>query len=215
LSQFKEYHPSGNLKFNNLGIFQSFKLRGNNPSNFSQAKFRTEYFGLLWVKVRATTYLKMGTGNTLRNLSEERFLNFDKLCRLYNIQYFFYLAKEHDLRTELKLDILTSKNSLPFSKIRIKKRRLHYLLLCSTCRRQVERMEAHSQASSRLLLGRSRLLPKIKRSCDSEKAPNLTNAVVLTVQKVLSGSGRATRLWSTYFSLKRSFPTPPEAANAF
>jgi len=25
--QFKEYHPSGNLKFNNLGIFQSLKLR--------------------------------------------------------------------------------------------------------------------------------------------------------------------------------------------
>jgi len=27
LSQFKKYHPSGNLKFNNLGIFQSSKLR--------------------------------------------------------------------------------------------------------------------------------------------------------------------------------------------
>jgi len=27
LLQFKKYHPSGNLKFNNLGIFQSFKLR--------------------------------------------------------------------------------------------------------------------------------------------------------------------------------------------
>jgi len=27
LSQFKKYHPSGNLKFNNLGIFQSLKLR--------------------------------------------------------------------------------------------------------------------------------------------------------------------------------------------
>jgi len=27
LSQFKEYHPFGNLKFNNLGIFQSLKLR--------------------------------------------------------------------------------------------------------------------------------------------------------------------------------------------
>jgi len=26
-SQFKEYHPSGNLKFNNLGIFQSLNLR--------------------------------------------------------------------------------------------------------------------------------------------------------------------------------------------
>jgi len=26
-SQFKKYHSSGNLKFNNLGIFQSLKLR--------------------------------------------------------------------------------------------------------------------------------------------------------------------------------------------
>jgi len=27
LSQFKKYHPPGNLKFNYLGIFQSLKLR--------------------------------------------------------------------------------------------------------------------------------------------------------------------------------------------
>jgi len=27
LSQFKKYHPSGNLKFNNLGVFQSLKMR--------------------------------------------------------------------------------------------------------------------------------------------------------------------------------------------
>jgi len=27
LPQFKKYHPSGNLKFNNLGISQSLKLR--------------------------------------------------------------------------------------------------------------------------------------------------------------------------------------------
>jgi len=27
LSQFKKYHPSGNLRFNNLGNFQSLKLR--------------------------------------------------------------------------------------------------------------------------------------------------------------------------------------------
>jgi len=26
-SQFKKYHPSGNLKFNHLGIFQSLKFR--------------------------------------------------------------------------------------------------------------------------------------------------------------------------------------------
>jgi len=27
LAQFKKYRPSGNLKFNNLGIFQSLKFR--------------------------------------------------------------------------------------------------------------------------------------------------------------------------------------------
>jgi len=27
LSHFKEYHPAQNPKFNNVGIFQSFKLR--------------------------------------------------------------------------------------------------------------------------------------------------------------------------------------------
>jgi len=27
LSKFKKYHPTGNRKFNNLGIFQSLKLR--------------------------------------------------------------------------------------------------------------------------------------------------------------------------------------------
>jgi len=27
LSQFKKYRPSGNLKFNKLGIFQSLKIR--------------------------------------------------------------------------------------------------------------------------------------------------------------------------------------------
>jgi len=37
LSQFKKYHPSGNLKFNNLGILQSLELRilVEHPSNFS------------------------------------------------------------------------------------------------------------------------------------------------------------------------------------
>jgi len=38
LLQFKKYHPSGNLKFNNLGIFQSLKLRIleiKYPSNLS------------------------------------------------------------------------------------------------------------------------------------------------------------------------------------
>jgi len=38
LSQFKKYHPSGNLKLNNLIIFQNLKLRilmEKNPFNFS------------------------------------------------------------------------------------------------------------------------------------------------------------------------------------
>jgi len=38
LSQFKKYHPSGNLKFNNLSIFQSLELRilmEKIPCNFS------------------------------------------------------------------------------------------------------------------------------------------------------------------------------------
>jgi len=38
LPQFKEYHLSGNLNLNNLGIFQSLKLRilmEKNPLNFS------------------------------------------------------------------------------------------------------------------------------------------------------------------------------------
>jgi len=33
LSLFKKYHPSGNLKFNDLGIFQSLKFR-NLMGNF-------------------------------------------------------------------------------------------------------------------------------------------------------------------------------------
>jgi len=36
LSQFKKYHPSGNLKFYSLGILQSLKFRIlKNTSNFS------------------------------------------------------------------------------------------------------------------------------------------------------------------------------------
>jgi len=38
LSQFKQYHPSGNLKFNSLGVSQSLKIayfKGKNLSNFS------------------------------------------------------------------------------------------------------------------------------------------------------------------------------------
>jgi len=55
MPQFKKHHPSGNIKFNNLGTFKSFKLRilmGKKPSNFSYAKFHTKYFGLLWVSFR-------------------------------------------------------------------------------------------------------------------------------------------------------------------
>jgi len=50
LSQFKKYHPSGNLKFDNLGIFQSFKLRILAEKIFlifSYAKFHSKYFGLV------------------------------------------------------------------------------------------------------------------------------------------------------------------------
>jgi len=38
LLQFKKYHPSGNLQFNNLGIVQGFKIaffNGENLFNFS------------------------------------------------------------------------------------------------------------------------------------------------------------------------------------
>jgi len=53
-SQYKKYHPPGNLKFNYFGIFQSLKLRiskEKNPSNITQAKFHSEYSGRLWVKI--------------------------------------------------------------------------------------------------------------------------------------------------------------------
>jgi len=33
LSKFKKYHPSGNLKSNNLGIFKSLKLRNSMGKN--------------------------------------------------------------------------------------------------------------------------------------------------------------------------------------
>jgi len=49
LLQFKTYHPSRNLKFNNLGISQSLKL-GNSLAKIFQAKF-TSNFGLLWVEL--------------------------------------------------------------------------------------------------------------------------------------------------------------------
>jgi len=52
LSQFKKYHPSGNLKFNYLGIFQSLKLlilMQKNTFNFPKAEFHSKYFGLFWV----------------------------------------------------------------------------------------------------------------------------------------------------------------------
>jgi len=38
LLQFKKYHPSGNLKFNNLGISQSLKF--NNLGIFQSLKLR-------------------------------------------------------------------------------------------------------------------------------------------------------------------------------
>jgi len=42
LSQLKKYHPSGNLKFNNLGIFQSLKLR-NLMGKFLQISLKLNF----------------------------------------------------------------------------------------------------------------------------------------------------------------------------
>jgi len=53
LSRFKKYYLSGNLKFNDLGNFHSFKLRTlmeKKSFNFSSAEFHSKYFGLMWVK---------------------------------------------------------------------------------------------------------------------------------------------------------------------
>jgi len=52
LSQFKKYHLSGNLKFNNFGIFQSLKLRilVENILPVSLKLNFTPNLGLLWVE---------------------------------------------------------------------------------------------------------------------------------------------------------------------
>jgi len=52
LSQFKKYHPSGNLKFDYLGIFQSLKLRilMGKILRISLYLIYTKYFGVLRVK---------------------------------------------------------------------------------------------------------------------------------------------------------------------
>jgi len=47
----KKYHPSGNLKFTNLGIFQSLKLRILKKKSFQFLLiYHSKYFGLFWVK---------------------------------------------------------------------------------------------------------------------------------------------------------------------
>jgi len=57
LSQLKKYHRSRNLNFNNLGIFQSLKLRtsGKKQQKILQFplsnKFNSKYFGLLWINL--------------------------------------------------------------------------------------------------------------------------------------------------------------------
>jgi len=57
-SQFKEYHPSGNQKFNNLGIFQSLKLRILMEKILPispKLNFTPNTLGLLWVNALAAT----------------------------------------------------------------------------------------------------------------------------------------------------------------
>jgi len=52
LPQFKKDHASGSMKFNNLGIFKSLKLRilvGKNIPIFLKLNF-TSNTGLLWIK---------------------------------------------------------------------------------------------------------------------------------------------------------------------
>jgi len=47
----KNITPMKTLNLSNLGIFQSLKLRilmGKIPSNFSETKFHSKYFGRLW-----------------------------------------------------------------------------------------------------------------------------------------------------------------------
>jgi len=71
-----KYHPSGNVNFNNLGIFQSWKLRtcnAENPSDFLWAKFYSKYLGLLWV-ILLLAYLWKNS---------EASLQFCHLCTLF------------------------------------------------------------------------------------------------------------------------------------
>jgi len=55
LSLFKKIYPYVNLNFNNLGIFQSLKLRilvEKILPIFFQLNFSRKYIGLLWVYTR-------------------------------------------------------------------------------------------------------------------------------------------------------------------
>jgi len=55
LSHFKKYHPSGNMKFNNLGIFSKLKtsyFNGKKSSIFFLSKFYYEHFKLLLVNLK-------------------------------------------------------------------------------------------------------------------------------------------------------------------
>jgi len=56
LPLFKKYHPYGNLKFNNLGIFQSLKFRilMKKILPISFRLYFTPYFGLLWDQLEVT-----------------------------------------------------------------------------------------------------------------------------------------------------------------
>ena len=83
LSQLKKNHPSRNLECNNLGIFQSLKLRiliEKNPSDFSWP-FPSKNFGRLWVKENDNSR----TSNPIAlKFSRYLYLLGDKVCRFWS-----------------------------------------------------------------------------------------------------------------------------------
>jgi len=82
LSQFKKYHPSGNLIFNYLGIFQSLKLRilMEKILSMSLKPNYTKYFGLLWVNFEQTNFISFSRTATKYPVD----LNFPVFSRIKN-----------------------------------------------------------------------------------------------------------------------------------